>query len=174
VEAMSMDWSNFNVIYPSYMDSNKTVKMGRRISSTNAIPEPTAQEIGEALRVLRIRHVVQPYKGYSRDAESRWDNPGRVRVDMKGDLVPNLMPGVTSDDALMANIGQFENKKDLLKEIARIIPNLNIRVQRLAEKKRMEEEERRKEKERLLAKSKASSTSGSKPASRKKKGKKKR
>merc|ERR1712071_417912 len=135
----------------------------------------TVQEIGEALRTLRIRHVVQPYKGYSKDTESRWDNPGRVLVDMKGDTVPNLMPGVTSDENLNTNDVQYDTKKQLLREIARIIPNLNIRIARLTEKKKQEEEEKRKSKEMQLAKAKASSGGGSSgTTSKKKKGKKKR
>ena len=178
VEAMSMDPSRYQTIYPTYLDSTKTVKMGRRIAASDAVENPTVNEIGEALRALRMRHVVQPYKGYSRDTESRWDNPGRVLVDLRGDPVPNLMPGVTSDDNMNSmNDGQFTTKKDLLKEIAKIIPSLHIRIQRLEEEKKQAEEAKKKEKEMQLAKSKAPASGGagvSGTTSRKKKGKKKR
>ena len=176
VESMSMDWSKFQTIYPTYLDSTKTVKMGRRIAASDAVEQPTVQEIGEALRLLRLRHVVQPFKGYSRDTESRWDNPGRVLVDMKGDVVPNLMPGMTSDEnlnSIMAN-DDTQSKIKLLRKIATIIPNLDIRIRRLEEKKRQEEEEKKKTKELALLKSKSNSGTGASTSSRKKKGKKKR
>ncbi len=72
-----MNYKAFSAIYPNYLDSNKTIKLGRRIAAKDAVPEPTIQDIHEALASLNIRHVIQPHKGYSRDAVSRWDNPGR-------------------------------------------------------------------------------------------------
>lgn len=81
-ETFTMSYKNFGVVYPNYMDSNKTVKLGRRIAAKDAVPEPTMQDIHEALVSLNIRHVIQPHKGYSRDAISRWDNPGRGTIDM--------------------------------------------------------------------------------------------
>eukprot|EP00568_Trieres_chinensis_P011422 CAMPEP_0183308200 /NCGR_PEP_ID=MMETSP0160_2-20130417/20385_1 /TAXON_ID=2839 ORGANISM="Odontella Sinensis, Strain Grunow 1884" /NCGR_SAMPLE_ID=MMETSP0160_2 /ASSEMBLY_ACC=CAM_ASM_000250 /LENGTH=136 /DNA_ID=CAMNT_0025471985 /DNA_START=35 /DNA_END=441 /DNA_ORIENTATION=+ len=81
-ETFTMDYKQFHAIYPTYLDATKTVKLGRRIAASDAVPDPSVQEIGEALRAMNVRHAVQPYKGYPRDAESRWDNPGRVLVDL--------------------------------------------------------------------------------------------
>ena len=39
------------MIYPSYIDANKTVKKGRRISVEDAVPNPTVIDIGQALQV---------------------------------------------------------------------------------------------------------------------------
>jgi signal recognition particle subunit SRP19 len=98
----------FIVVYPSYLDSTKTVKEGRRISKELAIPTPTVGDMSQALQSLNIRHVAQPFKGYPRDITTLWDNPGRVKVDYTD--------------------GQ---KKQLLKELAERITLLPGRVERL-------------------------------------------
>jgi signal recognition particle subunit SEC65 len=46
-----MEYKQFSVIYPSYMDAKKTVKKGRRISVEEAVPNPTVVDIGQALQV---------------------------------------------------------------------------------------------------------------------------
>jgi signal recognition particle subunit SEC65 len=46
-----MEYKQFSVIYPSYMDAMKTVKKGRRISEEDAVPNPTVVDIGQALQV---------------------------------------------------------------------------------------------------------------------------
>ena len=109
-----MDASKFNIIYPSYLDSTKTISQGRRIGQEIAVATPTVSDISQALQTLKIRHVLQPYKGYSRDITTLWDNPGRVKVD---------------------NTTSFATKRELLKEIARIIPTLPARQQRLEQAK---------------------------------------
>ena len=76
-----MQPDDFMVIYPSYLDSTKTLKQGRRIGKENAVDTPTVSDISQALQQLGLRHVLQPHKGYSRDATTLWDNPGRVRVE---------------------------------------------------------------------------------------------
>ena len=81
-ETFTMKYDRFSVIYPNYLDSTKTLKQGRRISSVEAIEKPTVMDIGLALQLMGMRHVVQPYKGYPRDAESQWENLGRVLVDL--------------------------------------------------------------------------------------------
>jgi len=113
-ETFSMDASQFNVIYPSYLDSTKTISEGRRIGQEVAVEVPTVSDISQALQSLNIRHVLQPNKGYSRDIETLWDNPGRVKVD---------------------NTSQFETKRKLLKELAKIIVDLPARQQRLEQAK---------------------------------------
>lgn len=108
-----MDASDFQVIYPSYLDSTKTVSQGRRIGQDVAVEMPTVSDLSQALQSLNIRHVLQPNKGYSRDIETLWDNPGRVKVDK--------------------NNSNFDTKRELLKELAQIIPTLPARQRRLEE-----------------------------------------
>lgn len=107
-ETFTMDTDSFQVIYPSYLDSKKTVKEGRRIPSSLAVPTPTVSDISLALQALQVRHVLQPYKGYSRDCLTLWDNPGRVKVDISQ-----------------------HTKKELLRLIAAAMPTVPGRAQRL-------------------------------------------
>jgi signal recognition particle subunit SEC65 len=107
-----MDPTGFFVIYPSYLDSSKTMKQGRRIGVEKAVDTPTVQDLSEALAALNIRHVSQPHKGYSRDQTTLWDNPGRVKVDPQA-----LESGYT--------------KRSLLVELASIAEELPSRIRRL-------------------------------------------
>ncbi|KAL7535076.1 hypothetical protein ACHAWF_005052 [Thalassiosira exigua] len=188
-QTFTMNYKNFTTIYPNYIDSNKTVKYGRRIAAKDAVSEPTIQDIHEALVRLNIRHVIQPHKGYSRDASSRWDNPGRILVDFEGALETGVMEidadgAFDMDDAIpdMGGGGDKENskgegkgKKHLLRKLASIIPDLPGRQKWLEEKTKLLEEERLKsikaEKESSKIKSGGSGAGG---GNRKKKGKKKK
>lgn len=113
---------------------------------------------------MGIRHVVQPYKGYSRDVESQWDNLGRVLVDME-QPIPEIYDA--DDDNIMDDAKQ--SKKKLLKEIAKLVPSLPSRIQRLEkEKKELEEQQQKEAAAHKVASQKASSSA------KKKKGKKRR
>jgi len=107
-ETFSMDPTGFQVIYPSYIDLKKTVKQGRRMPVALAVPTPTVSDMSLALQTISVRHVLQPYKGYSRDCETLWDNPGRVLVDISE-----------------------HKKEELLRLIAGAIPTLPDRIARL-------------------------------------------
>jgi len=76
------DVSMWIKVYPTYLDSSKTRKLGRRIGTDIAIDKPTLQDITEALTTLSIRHVCEPGKKYGRDPESHWFTPGRVLVEL--------------------------------------------------------------------------------------------
>ncbi|CAB9507007.1 SEC65 subunit [Seminavis robusta] len=134
-ETFSMDLTGFQIIYPSYIDSNKTVKMGRRLSKEESVPTPTVTDISYALQKLSVRHAVQPYKGYSRDVSCQWDNPGRVLVDVPTTMI--VPEGATTENP----------KKLLMKELANIIPDLPYRIERLkreAEEEKVKQEEQKK------------------------------
>jgi signal recognition particle subunit SRP19 len=116
---------------------------------------------------MGIRHVVQPYKGYSRDVDSQWDNLGRVLVDLEEPI-----PEVYDVDDLPEMGDGKQSKKKLMREISKRIPSLPGRIRRLEEEKRALEEAKAKEAAAHKAISqKASTTSG---GHAKKKGKKKR
>lgn len=160
-ESFSMDPANFFIIYPSYLDSSKTMKQGRRIGVEKAVDAPTSQDLSDALASLNVRHVQQPHKGYSRDQTTLWDNPGRVRVD----------PAVLESGY---------TKRSLLVELASIIEELPSRIRRLEvmaavakakEAKRLEEQEKKKTQAKLQQNKKSQVSSA---RSNKKKGKKKR
>jgi signal recognition particle subunit SRP19 len=107
-ETFTLKIKGFQVIYPSYLDSNKTVKQGRRMAQDLALPAPTCYDISQALQQLQVRHVLQPYKGYSRDITCLWDNPGRVLVDVS-----------------------LFKKSQLMRQVAARIPTLADRISRL-------------------------------------------
>lgn len=84
-EAFSMNskYKTYPCIWPTYIDSNKSTKEGRRIQKDMAVDNPSVEDVSEVLESIGVRHAVQPYKGYPRDVESRWDNPGRVLYDIE-------------------------------------------------------------------------------------------
>lgn len=146
--------TGFQIIYPSYLDANKTVKLGRRVSLDLAVPQPTVSDISLALQSMKIRHVLQPYKGYSRDPTTLWENPGRVVVDMT----------------------QPPSKSALLRSLCERIPHIPERQGRIQaeaaaaaqqEQKRMQEEQEKEKQAAAAAKKPATTTTLSK-----KKGKK--
>ena len=115
---------------------------------------------------MGIRHVVQPYKGYSRDIESQWDNLGRVLVDME-QPIPNVYD---ADD--LPDMEDRQNKKKLMREISKRIPKLPARIQRLQEEHKALEEV--KAKEAVAHKATPQKVSAAGGSSKKKKGKKRR
>jgi len=182
----------FSVIYPNYLDSNKTVKLGRRIAAKDAVPEPTVQDLHEALALLNIRHVIQPYKGYSRDAISRWDNLGRVLVDLEGAAEKGIVgmgsdgafdlddvPDIKDDDNDKENNNEGRTgggKKQLLRELAKVINRLPNRQKRIEEQEKAAEAEKQKKLATQQAEKAAPSKGGGGAGSsgKKKKGKKKK
>ena len=151
------DASKFVAIYPTYLDKNKSVKVGRRIAASDAVDCPIILDLSDACRALRWRHLVQPWKGYPRDPDSRWNNPGRVMVDVES-INTSSSSSVTT-------------KKELIQKIARIIPTMPTRVQRVQEK--ITKKKQQEEKERAKAAEKAAAASVAVPK-KKGKGKKKR
>lgn len=57
--AESLDYSRFLIIWPNYINSNKTLVEGRRISKEAACPDPLVSEMSEICQHFRLRHVVE-------------------------------------------------------------------------------------------------------------------
>lgn len=68
------------IIWPAYIDSERTKKEGRRISKEDAIPSPKLREISKAAGKLQLNPEVENGRSYSR---SWWESSGRVVVDKK-------------------------------------------------------------------------------------------
>ena len=49
----------WNVIYPVYLNSKKTVAEGRRIAAAKACPDPTCVEIADCCSHLKIPHAIE-------------------------------------------------------------------------------------------------------------------
>lgn len=148
-ESFSMDTTGFQVIYPSYLDSTKSIKQGRRIGMEIAVETPSVMDLSQALQSLQIRHVLQPYKGYSRDVSCQWENPGRVLVDVSN-----------------------RTKKGIMIQLAERLPHLPDRIARI---ERLKIEQQREEEQRAETVAEREASSKSVVASKKKgkKGKKK-
>ncbi|MGB9936852.1 MAG: signal recognition particle subunit SRP19/SEC65 family protein [Methanobacterium sp.] len=87
------------IIWPVYIDSEKTKKEGRRISKNDAVPSPKLREISNAAKKLQLSPEVENDKSYSR---SWWENSGRISVDKnipKRELlikISNMIKGMRS------------------------------------------------------------------------------
>ena len=182
---MNSIYKNFPCIWPTYIDSNKTSKEGRRISKEDAVANPSVLDISEVLQSMNVRHAVQPFKGYPRDVESRWDNPGRVLYDLEQmrekcgsptAKIVELEDDDDDDEDCVPSLSSEElTQTQCWRMISRRIEGMPGRVKRLEEAKKKEEEANKKAREdarmrAVLNSKKQTSTSGSS----KKKGKKKK
>ncbi len=87
------------IIWPVYIDSEKTKKDGRKISRKDGVPSPKLREISNAAKKLNLNPKVENNKSYSR---SWWESSGRVIVDKnipKRELlikISNMIKGMRS------------------------------------------------------------------------------
>ncbi|WP_248897158.1 signal recognition particle subunit SRP19 [Haloplanus halobius] len=65
-----------NVIWPAYLDATKSRAEGRRVSEDEAVPDPTVDEIAEAVQQVGYDAVIERDVTYPREYEPR----GRVLV----------------------------------------------------------------------------------------------
>ena len=88
-------------------------------TENDIVVSPTIQEISQVLQALNIRHVIQPYRCYSRC--DPYENPGRCLVDIKT---------------------HYKNKYELLVVVAKDIQQLPSRPARM-EQERIRQQELR-------------------------------
>lgn len=157
-QSFTMKFDKFPVIYPNYIDARKPSRLGRKIATAKAVDHPNVSDISCVLQELQIRHVIEGYKGYSKDTECHYENLGRVRYDDVFDI-----------DQVPSDLSNTLRKRRLMELIASRIPDLPSRKLRLEQ----EAEERAKlveERAKAEAAGKPKITSGA--ANIKKKGKK--
>jgi len=75
-----------NVIWPAYLDADRTRAEGRRVSRDEAVRSPTVDEIAEAVQQVGYDAVIEREKAYSRE---NWDERGRVLVKNADDSTKN-------------------------------------------------------------------------------------
>jgi len=109
-EKSSSDTKKWVVIYPVYLNAKKTIAEGRKIGVSNAVDNPTTNEISEVCKYLGLECVIEPDKAYARDYTLR----GRVRVRIKNET-----------GAVNAEI---KTKNALLVKLGSLIPKLQTRV----------------------------------------------
>jgi len=183
-QTFSMQYKTFPCIWPTYIDVTKTMKEGRRISKGDAVDEPSIQDISEVLQSMNVRHVIQPYKGYPRDVESRWFNQGRILYDIEQmkERAPVLSTSSSKNDSIdIDDLPEIHDEdegcmtqKQCWKVIANKIESMPGRLARLAQKKKELEAEARRERAKKVTAAAKTSKSAASGGSNKKKGKKKR
>ena len=81
---------NYQCIYPIYFDALRSREDGRRVKKEDAVQNPLARDIVEALQHIGnsmgvgLQLVFEPSKTHPKD----WANPGRVKVLVKKDGRP--------------------------------------------------------------------------------------
>ena len=75
-----------NVIWPAYLDADRTRSEGRRVPQELAVEEPTVDEIAKAVQQIGYDAVVERDKSYSREP---WAERGRVVVRGADDSTKN-------------------------------------------------------------------------------------
>lgn len=66
-----------NVIWPAYLDADRTRGEGRRVPADLAVAEPTLDEIARAVQQVGYDATIERDKAYSREP---WVRRGRVVV----------------------------------------------------------------------------------------------
>lgn len=89
----------YQCIYPIYFDASRSREEGRRVRKEDAVKNPLAREIVDALQQIaqqvgvQLQIVFEPSKCHPKD----WANPGRVRVLVKkeGEVVTKKIANST-------------------------------------------------------------------------------
>ena len=71
---------NRTIIWPVYLDSQKTKSEGRKIPKDQSVNTPKIREITQAAKKLGLNPSVEKYKSYP---ASWWEGSGRIIVDKK-------------------------------------------------------------------------------------------
>ena len=66
------------IIWPTYIDSKRTRKEGRKINKKDAVSEPKLTEISRAARKLSLNPKTEDDKFYPR---FWWENSGRIIIE---------------------------------------------------------------------------------------------
>lgn len=81
------------IIWPAYLDSEKTRSEGRRIPLENCVSDPSPKEIARAVKQIGYNPVVESDKKYPR---SWWEPEGRVRVREVDDTKQDMLRAVAA------------------------------------------------------------------------------
>ncbi|PNT61715.1 hypothetical protein BRADI_5g19500v3 [Brachypodium distachyon] len=89
----------WDIIYPVYLNSKKTVAEGRRIAAAKACADPTCNEILDSCAYLKIPCKIED-KAYPRDFFQR----GRVRVQLKNEAGSPVNPAIRTKISMDNNL----------------------------------------------------------------------
>ncbi|VDP24710.1 unnamed protein product [Heligmosomoides polygyrus] len=104
------DEKRWIVIYPTYLDSKKSLQQGRKIPKELAVENPTAAEIMDVLTATGLNPVLERGKLHPREQDREPEKLGRVRVMLKNDDgTPKNSEYPTSEFIICPNL---ETKQD--------------------------------------------------------------
>ncbi|ARS91589.1 signal recognition particle subunit SRP19 [Natrarchaeobaculum aegyptiacum] len=75
-----------NVIWPAYLDADRSRSEGRRVPQDLAVSDPSVEEIAKAVQQIGYDATVERDKAYSREP---WTDRGRVVVRGADDSTKN-------------------------------------------------------------------------------------
>ncbi|KAK4365502.1 hypothetical protein RND71_016860 [Anisodus tanguticus] len=93
----------WNIVYPVYINSKKTIAEGRRICVTKACENPTCTEISDCCNFLKIPCAIELDKAYPRDFMQR----GRVRVLLKREDGTPYNPVISSRKQFLIQVAEL-------------------------------------------------------------------
>ncbi|KAK6045078.1 SRP19 protein [Cooperia oncophora] len=108
------DEKRWVVIYPTYIDSKKSLQQGRKIPKGMAVENPTSVEIFDVLTASGLNPVLERGKLHPREQDREIEKLGRVRVMLK------------NDDGTIKN-KDYPSRAALYKYVASMIPKLKTR-----------------------------------------------
>mmetsp|Transcript_2442 Transcript_2442/g.10495 ORF Transcript_2442/g.10495 Transcript_2442/m.10495 type:complete len:149 (+) Transcript_2442:105-551(+) len=100
-----MDTSRWICLYPSYLDSAKTIDKGRKIAKAKAVDAPHAEEIYATVRFMGFEAVLEK-KYYSKSFHYSTDlySRGRIRVKLFDENKKSIRPEIGSRRALFVQV----------------------------------------------------------------------
>ncbi|KAE9413313.1 hypothetical protein Angca_002895 [Angiostrongylus cantonensis] len=108
------DEKRWVVIYPTYIDSKKSIQQGRKIPKELAVENPTAVEIHDVLAANGLNPVLERGKLHPRERDREPEKFGRVRIMLR------------NDDGTVKN-KDYPTRVALYKYVASMIPKLKTR-----------------------------------------------
>lgn len=95
------DFKTWLSLYPTYINSNRTLQEGRRLRKDLCVPEPRLQELMFASKALGLKFVAIPSKKYPRDFFS----PGKMFICIKdSETQAFLNPEIVDRDSLYEKV----------------------------------------------------------------------
>ncbi|MBN2155596.1 MAG: hypothetical protein JW776_06105 [Candidatus Lokiarchaeota archaeon] len=86
------------IIFPAYFDVNRSVRLGRRLPVSKAIPLPSIQELAEAAVRSNYQADIDPNAKYPRT----WsDPPGMLLIDTTGQKKVKVMEKLAAEIVVM-------------------------------------------------------------------------
>ncbi|MHA1340831.1 MAG: signal recognition particle subunit SRP19/SEC65 family protein [Promethearchaeota archaeon] len=76
------------IIWPQYLDSQRSCRIGRKLPKSTAVPLPSVQELKEAAEMLGYEATINPMARYPK---TWWDPPGYLLIDTKGQNKKKVM-----------------------------------------------------------------------------------